>query len=95
MSMVKGHLKSWVEHVREYSNSKKMKYGDAMKSPECKELYHKNKMKSGDVEKVMIKIKPNKDDKPLKAFVPPENVSTEEPKIKTRKPRTKKVIETI
>jgi hypothetical protein len=66
-----------------------------MKSPECKELYHKNKMKSGDVEKVIIKKSiPNKDDKPLKAVVPPENVSSEEFKTKTAKTK-KKVMETI
>ena len=72
--MIKGQLKSWVEHVREYSNMKKMKYGDALKSMECKELYHKNKPKSGNVERVVIKPKQTKEDTPpMKVIEPPKN----------------------
>ena len=52
-------IKSWVEHVKKYSNDKKIKYNEAMKSQECKDLYHKNKAnsKTDDVEKVIIKPK--------------------------------------
>lgn len=34
---------AWVEHVKEYAKQKQINYGEAMKSPECKETYQKNK----------------------------------------------------
>ncbi len=47
---------NWVEHVKKYAADKNMKYNEAMKSQECKDLYHKNKTKTiDDVEKVIIK----------------------------------------
>ena len=33
----------WVEHVKEWSKMKEMKYNEAMKHPECKESYQKSK----------------------------------------------------
>lgn len=34
---------AWVEHVKEYASKKNMKYNEAMKSQECKDMYHKTK----------------------------------------------------
>ncbi len=86
-------VSSWIQHVKQYAKDKKVNFAFAMKSNDCKELYHKNKPKSGDVEKVMIKPKPKMDDLSLKAFVPPMDISTEEVKIKMRKSRTKKMVD--
>jgi len=36
---------NWVNHVKEFSEKKKIKYTDAMKSAECKAEYEKNKPK--------------------------------------------------
>ena len=86
-------VSSWIEHVKQYAKDKKVNFSYAMKSSDCKESYHKNKPKSGDVEKVIMKTKPKMEDLSLKAFVPPMDISTEEVKIKTRKSRTKKVVD--
>ena len=40
---------SWVSHLKEYANKKKMKYNDALKSAECKAEYKKNKPKCFDM----------------------------------------------
>lgn len=36
-------MSAWIEHVKEYAKQKEMKYTEALKNDECKELYHKNK----------------------------------------------------
>ena len=36
-------MSAWIQHVREFSKKKEMKYTEALKNAECKELYHKNK----------------------------------------------------
>lgn len=36
-------MSGWIEHVKDYAKQKEMKYTEALKSAECKELYHKNK----------------------------------------------------
>lgn len=37
---------SWISFVKEYSDKKKIKYTDAMKSSECKDAYQKQKPKN-------------------------------------------------
>jgi len=34
---------AWVEHVKDFASKKEMKYSEAMKNDECKELYHRSK----------------------------------------------------
>jgi hypothetical protein len=36
-------MSNWIEHVKDFAKQKEMKYTDALKNDECKELYHKNK----------------------------------------------------
>lgn len=36
-------MSAWVQHCKDYASQKEIKYTEAMKSQECKELYHKNK----------------------------------------------------
>jgi len=36
-------MSAWIEHVKDYAKQKEMKYTEALKNDECKELYHKNK----------------------------------------------------
>lgn len=36
-------MSAWIEHIKDYAKQKEMKYTEAMKDPQCKELYHKNK----------------------------------------------------
>ena len=35
---------SWIQFVKQYSEEKNMKYGDALKSSDCKTKYHKSKL---------------------------------------------------
>jgi hypothetical protein len=34
---------SWIQHVKKFASDNNMKYGDALKSAECKSSYHKSK----------------------------------------------------
>ena len=36
---------AWITHVKEFSDKKKMKYNDALKSQECKDAYQNSKPK--------------------------------------------------
>ena len=36
---------AWITHVKEFSDKKKMKYTDALKSQECKDAYQSKKPK--------------------------------------------------
>lgn len=87
---------AWVSFVKEYSEKKKMKYNDAMKSAECKEEYQKQKPKSmEETSKVMVKMPKMKMSKqtiqePLKPLEPPKDTIME---AKVRKPRIKKMKE--
>lgn len=36
-------MSAWIEHIKDYAKQKEIKYTEAMKDPQCKELYHKNK----------------------------------------------------
>ena len=38
-------MKSWIQHVKEFSKKHKMKYGEALKHSQCKSEYHKSKGK--------------------------------------------------
>lgn len=67
-------IKSWVEHVKKYSNDKKIKYNEAMKSQECKDLYHKNKPTEGNVDKVIIKPKKTANERKSKTKMQAENM---------------------
>ena len=33
-------MKSWIQHVKEFSKKHKMKYGEALKNAQCKTEYH-------------------------------------------------------
>ena len=93
---------AWVSFVKEFSDKKKMKYNDAMKSAECKEAYQKQKPKSMDeTSKEMVKTPKMKMPKkvqtetiqsPLKSFEPPPDTIVE---AKVRRPRMKKVKEVL
>ena len=89
---------AWITHVKEFSDKKKMKYTDALKSQECKDAYKENKPKSMDEmkqekNKVIVKTPRVKNMKTqLEPLEMKANISTTiEPK-KSRQPRTKKVM---
>ncbi len=89
---------AWITHVKEFSDKKKMKYTDALKSQECKDAYKENKPKSMDemkqeMNKVIVKTPRVKKMKTqLEPLEMKANISTTiEPK-KSRQPRTKKVM---
>jgi hypothetical protein len=84
---------SWIEHVRDFANKKKMKYNDALKSADCKAEYQKNKSKSMDesqmdMNKNIVKVPKNK-----KVMMEEPVVETIEPVKAMRKPRIKKMKE--
>ena len=51
------HLQSWVNHVKQWANSHNVKYGQALKSVECRENYKKGS--SGD-ESQVEEVKPKR-----------------------------------
>ena len=79
---------NWVSHVKEYAEKKKIKYTDAMKSQECKDLYQKNKPKTADDMKIKTPRKVKADKKEI------VETTTETPvdviQVKTRKAKVKK-----
>ena len=38
---------AWISHVKAFAVQHKMKYGDALKNPECKSSYHSGNRKGG------------------------------------------------
>jgi len=63
---------AWVEHVKTWSKTKEMKYGEAMRHPECKASYQKSKPnadnghkfeKNSDSKKSIIKKETNEERK--------------------------------
>lgn len=84
---------SWVSHVKEYANKKKMKYNDALKSAECKAEYQKNKPKSSDETKQEMNKVIMKTPKKSKMIIEePMDVKLDmvDTTVKVRKPRVKK-----
>lgn len=62
-------MSAWIEHVKEYAKQKEMKYTEALKNDECKELYHKNKSpvdkkKIDDMTRPKVTVQMEKVDKP-------------------------------
>lgn len=94
---------SWINHVREFANRKKMKYTDALKSADCKAEYQEKKPKSSDemkqeMNKVIIKApRKKKDTSLLKPAEMPAEIKTSiipqlnDMKIKKPRVRTSKV----
>jgi len=65
---------AWISHVKDFSDKKKIKYTDALKSQECRESYHSNKPKS--MSEITVKVarmpkKTNKSELPLKPDMVP------------------------
>ncbi len=84
---------SWILHVLDFANKKKMKYNDALKSADCKAEYQKNKSKSMDesqmdMNKIIAKVPKNK-----KVMMEEPVVEPIEPVKMMRKPRVKKMKE--
>ena len=46
---------AWITHVKEFSDKKKMKYTDALKSQECKDAYKSGKQKK-ETNDITVKI---------------------------------------
>lgn len=62
-------MSAWIEHVKDYAKQKEMKYTEALKNDECKELYHKNKSpvdkkKIDDMTRPKVSVQIEKVDKP-------------------------------
>jgi hypothetical protein len=62
-------MSAWIEHIKDYAKQKEMKYTEAMKDPQCKELYHKNKSpvdkkKVDEMTRPKVSIQMEKVDKP-------------------------------
>ena len=60
------HLKSWIEHCKQYASANNKKYSECLKDNQCREMYHKQKGSSKvsqqevEVDLELIKVKPNK-----------------------------------
>lgn len=62
-------MSAWIEHVKGYAKQKEMKYTEALKNDECKELYHKNKSpvdkkKIDEMTRPKVSVQMEKVDKP-------------------------------
>ncbi len=62
-------MSAWIEHVKEFAKQKEMKYTEALKNDECKELYHKNKSpvdkkKVDEMTRPKVTVQMEKVDKP-------------------------------
>lgn len=62
-------MSAWIDHVKEYCKQKEMKYTEALKNDECKELYHKNKSpvdkkKIDEMTRPKVTVQMEKVDKP-------------------------------
>ena len=40
------HLKSWVDHCKQYGKANGMKYNECLKDSKCREMYHNQKASS-------------------------------------------------
>ena len=52
------HLKSWIEHCKQYASANNKKYSECLKDNQCREMYHKQKGSSKvntDLELVKVK----------------------------------------
>ena len=59
------HLQTWVQHVKDYANAHNMKYGQALKSSECRNSYKKGSTNDEVVNEVKPKRKYTRRDKNL------------------------------
>lgn len=62
-------MSAWIDHVRDFAKQKEIKYTEALKSSECKELYHKNKQpvdkkKIDEMTRPKVSVEMEKVDKP-------------------------------
>jgi hypothetical protein len=39
---------AWITHVKQFASQHKMKYGDALKHPQCKASYHGKTVRGGN-----------------------------------------------
>ena len=40
------HLKSWIEHCKQYASANNKKYSECLKDNQCREMYHRQKGQS-------------------------------------------------
>jgi hypothetical protein len=85
---------AWITHVKEFSDKKKMKYNDALKSQECKDAYQSSKPKkeTKDIGVKMPKMKKSDKlsmDTPM-AVMPPTEMMM--PPMKMKRVKSKKVM---
>jgi hypothetical protein len=76
-------MSAWIEHIKDYAKQKEMKYTEAMKDPQCKELYHKNKSpvdkkKIDEMTRPKVSIQMEKVDKPKTSKAKKEEKITHE-----------------
>ena len=38
------HLKSWVDHCKQYASTNNKKYSECLKDPNCRKMYHEQKV---------------------------------------------------
>ena len=56
--MVKSHLSSWVDHVKQYAKQNGKKYSECLKDNQCREMYHKQKgQPKVEVDLELVKVK--------------------------------------
>ena len=79
-------MSAWVQHCKDYASQKEIKYTEAMKSQECKELYHKNKQPV-DKQKIDEMTRP-------KVSVKTEKEREKTDKTTPKTPRVKKEVKT-
>lgn len=91
-------MSAWIDHVKDYAKQKEMKYTDALKSAECKELYHKNKSpvdkkKIDEMTRPKVTVQMEKVDKPkatkAKKVMEIQQEIKEEVKMETPEPAMK------
>lgn len=94
-------MSAWIEHVKDYAKQKEMKYTEALKNDECKELYHKNKSpvdkkKVDEMTRPKVSVQMEKVDKPktprAKKVKEDMMMKEDEPVMKVKKEGTKKKI---
>lgn len=52
------HLQTWVQHVKDYATKHNMKYGQALKSSECRSAYKKGG--NDNEQEVVNEVKPKR-----------------------------------
>ena len=59
------HLKSWVDHCKQYAKANGIKYNECLKDSKCREMYHSQKgsakvpQPEGEIDLTSIKLKSN------------------------------------